>query len=476
MFTGIKAGHIDFDEEGKVLFAEEIWEHPMQILEGMTFYHESIHYLQDLATGAGITYNHLLLEFIRAFKKLKLEIPTKFAPPLKSWALNVANKNHTAPLAFVEEVEKYSKYLDILYSNGEYSIDPDFKYISNLSASKRALEQKYLKIGTRELLEGAAFLLSKMLVESCAKMDNKFALDSIENFVNHNKINIIYSSALMMFETALFTNVDPTLLSESFIYRLFLIVCDYSLLTPPLSEELGQLLSSNRINRSCLSPISRFTAVCSKFHQIKELDFINDSSFHWANDWLDKISHQENWISTSDIINLWIRYLKYRKNKETTWFNCILTSQLLGMEIRKEEPYIMQHWFNMDVTLDKFGFQNTLKKLDIPIIFKTSTGIEWRYVPNNQPNSYEELMQKVKRLASTIFSISISWQVAEHLLYNIPLECPLYKFPCSCTERDRWGNPCEARKMIESYLGSSIENIFDISEQEKDYYSKGKII
>jgi len=132
------------------------WSTPVDVLHTATLFHETIHYLQDLATGFGCMYCFATRDFLRHFSGIFRILGTdKLRPPLMQWVSEERDPAMKTRLArFLSIVDSHPTFLKSILSETEYTIDPAFRYYPALTGAFRVRKGRSYTIGTKEIVEG----------------------------------------------------------------------------------------------------------------------------------------------------------------------------------------------------------------------------------------------------------------------------------------------------------------------------------
>jgi hypothetical protein len=462
---------IDLVESDKYKLTEYDWRSPLDVLNTSTLYHETIHYLQDLATGFGCAYCFATRDFLHhmsgTFRKLGV---TNLRLPIAKWAVQETNPAIKSRLDdYLATVQANPRFIESTLSSTQYMVSPNFKHFSSLSGYEGLQTDSYHTLSAMEIIEGMAFLLTKKNVEETLVRNNLSNRMEFVEVVDYKNYGDLYRSAINAFEVGLFSIIEPEYLSREFIDNLFLLIADFALLIPPPSQEIVNKLNIGELEYSVFNPLSRFTAICGNVDN-RIFSHRHDKTFDWVFEWLDEISKKKNWLSIKSTTKLWIDYLEYLHQK--TSVDVTISWQIEAMKIRLNEPTFVLGWFG---GMDKQDtLYSAIQKIGAPMFYRTSSGNQWRYFPkSNDAEDFQNGLDLKDKLVDIFTQRSISMVVADHILFGSEMMCPIYGWICDCGGRNVTesknvflkyldnNQPCPARKLVEIWLDAPYESIFN---------------
>lgn len=465
---------IDIIEPDKYKVTNYDWHTSLDILNTATLFHETIHYLQDLATGFGCIYCFATRDFLHhmsgLFRKLQVN---KLKLPLAKWAsqeLDISLKSRLTD--FLTTVHSHPRFIESILSSTEYMINPNFRHFSSLCGYERIQRGAYYSLGTMEIIEGMAFLLTKKNVEKTLLNMKLIDRSDLLEVVDYSSYGDLYRAAINAFEVGLFSEIDPNQLTREFVDNLFLLIADHALLMPPPSQDVMDKLQAGKIDSSVFNPLSRFTAACGSIDKQLITKHLHDESFEWVYFWLDEISKKEGWLPTREITELWINYLQYLYQK--TPADVTIAWQVEGMKIRLKEPDFVLGWYGGPD--EHKSIYDAIRQIGAPMFYRTSSGNQWRYFPKStDADEFQNGLTLKDKLVQIFMQRSITMIVADHLLHGSEMTCPIYGWICECDGRDSAPSndvflkylkerPCIAKKIVEGWLSAPIESIFNYFE------------
>lgn len=462
---------IDIENEKKAKLTNYDWVSPIDVLNTTTLYHETIHYLQDLATGFGCMYCFVTRDYLHhvsgVVRKLGVD---KLRIPLTSWISQEINPVLKSRLAnFLGTIGGHSQFIENSFSSTEFEIDPEFKYMSKLSGGKNIRKGKTYRIGTLEIIEGMAFVLTKKNVENLLAVQEEIDEDEFLRIVDYDKYDDLYQSAINVLELALFNDFAPEKLDRDFIDNLFLLIADFALLIPPPSQEVLNLVMAKELDASVFRPLNRFTAICGSIDARLISQNKNSESYTWVTEWFDVISKQKGWLTPQKTTYYWRDYLQYLHNKTPS--DVTITWQLEGMKLRAKDPNFVLHWYGDPA--EGNSIYKIIQSMGVAMFYRTSSGNQWRYIPKSaEIEEFQNGEIQKDKLVQVFTQKALAMTFTDHILYGIDMACPLYGWICDCHKTgDPPSNelfikymkekPCYARRILEGWLNADIDSIFN---------------
>lgn len=456
---------IDIPEKDKYLITEYKWKTPVDVLSTATLYHETVHFLQDLATGFGCIYCFATRDFLHHLSGLTQKLGVNAIKlPLSKWVMTEKDQDIRARLAYrLNAANSNVMFIESIMGGTEYMIDPNFAYYTSLSGFQSGLNKnQYRRLSTIELIEGMAFLVTKKNVEINLQEQGLADREDFHQVVDFRLYGDLYASAINAFETGLFSVINPNQLTRAFVDNLFLLIADYALLIPPPQQEIIDQIISGNISNSVFNPLSRFTAICGTLDKQLLLKHAADTNFDWLYDWFDMINERKHWISTQKTVEHWIKYLQYLGQKTPS--DITINFQINAMKMRSREPSFILRLCSLK------GIYSVFSEIGAPMLYRTASGVQWRYFPKD--DDFAEEMESAIRLKDHLLDISaqrsISMVVADHMINGTEMTCPIYGWVCNCDGRSALeaknyfitGKVCPARRYVEGFQGIPCETLF----------------
>lgn len=385
----------------------------LELVNGLTAYHENIHFLQDIGTGFGCFHsemirsrNEIILFKLREWDKSKI-----MKIPFNKFTLETSNSINKK---IIENCQSF-------YNDYNYSIDrffnKEFLAMILLNFKIPPRDKNWIhnasKIGINELYEGITTLFSHYFC-------TYFGKEEYRDFYRYriDYLPEIYITPLKYLSQTLFPFYEKISIDKKL--DLLFIISDLSLHIPPPDIINSIYNDSKELALLNFIPGWRF------FHAINaiidlDLEFPEISKEGYT-EFVNKIcNHPDlNWLTMETTTDIWIKFLE--NQSILAWNDSSIKWKIAMMKRRKETPHLFSSFWNIHETV-------SIEMGKIPFVGKTKAS-NWVYIEGEGSNfKLSDVLADTKKIIlQKVFLNSAIFQIMRDGI----LTCPFPKGLASC--------------------------------------------